>query len=207
MKKQDETDDLIDANVETKLEKLDLNSETLLENGTKESTKTRIDNPKRENDQHDDRPNFKNLDQLVQKRNDSRASSSSSNSRRFEFIRGLKEENERVPSPSSSSSSSSATKTSQNNFEKSLESAISRTDDQQDLSSTNTGSEGRMWERGRGRGRGGFSFRSRGGFRGRGAGFRGSGRGGPRGRGAMVLVVLVVLLVVVPAVPIITFIM
>ena len=59
MKKQDETDDLIDANVETKLEKLDLNSETLLENGTKESTKTRIDNPKRENDQHDDRPNFK----------------------------------------------------------------------------------------------------------------------------------------------------
>ena len=120
MKKQDETDDLIDANVETKLEKLDLNSETLLENGTKESTKTRIDNPKRENDQHDDRPNFKNLDQLVQKRNDSRASSSSSNSRRFEFIRGLKEENERVPSPSSSSSSSSATKTSQNNFEKSL---------------------------------------------------------------------------------------
>ena len=102
LKKQDETDDLIDANVETKLEKLDLNSETLLENGTKESTKTRIDNPKRENDQHDDRPNFKNLDQLVQKRNDSRASSSSSNSRRFEFIRGLKEENERVPSPSSS---------------------------------------------------------------------------------------------------------
>ena len=59
MKKQDETDDLIDANVETKLEKLDLNSETLLENGTKESTKTRIDNPKRENDQHDDRPNLK----------------------------------------------------------------------------------------------------------------------------------------------------
>ena len=47
----------------------------------------------------------------------------------------------------SSSSSSSATKTSQNNFEKSLESAISRTDDQQDLSSTNTGPEGRMWER------------------------------------------------------------
>ena len=38
------------------------------------------------------------MDQLVQKRNDSRASSSSSNSRRFEFIRGLKEENERVPS-------------------------------------------------------------------------------------------------------------
>ena len=35
----------------------------------------------------------------------------------------------------------------------------------------------------RGRGRGGFSFRSRGGFRGRGAGFRGSGRGGPRRRG------------------------
>lgn len=28
LKKQDETDDLIDANVETKLEKLDLNSET-----------------------------------------------------------------------------------------------------------------------------------------------------------------------------------
>ena len=185
LKKQDETDDLIDANVETKLEKLDLNSETLLENGTKESTKTRIDNPKRENDQHDDRPNFKNLDQLVQKRNDSRASSSSSNSRRFEFIRGLKEENERVPSPSSSSSYSYATKTSQNNSEKSLESAISRTDDQQDWSSNNTGPEGRMWERGRGRGRGrgGFSFRSRGGFRGRGAGFRGSGRGGPRGRG------------------------
>lgn len=75
----------VDENLENKLEKLDLNSKTLQENGTKESTKTTIDFPKRENNREEDRPNFKNLDQLVQKRNDSRASSSSSNSRRFEF--------------------------------------------------------------------------------------------------------------------------
>ena len=147
--------------IETRLEKLDIQDQAI--NGKNEVI-ARSDAIPEPEELPDDRPNFKNLDQLVQKRNNSRNSSSSSGSRTH--AKGF---------------DNNDTEQQQHYFRKSYNQDDG--EEEHDPSTTTSSYRGRGRERGRGRGgrggRGGYyrGASSRGGYYRGGRGGSGSGAG------------------------------